>query len=61
MSETVPATMEQQSEIRLPAAKLTTSAAMKEAMIEEEGVRFTAYRDSAGNPTVGVGPSRRGR
>ncbi len=41
--------------IRLPAAKLTTSAAMKEALIEEEGVRYTVYADSAGNPTVGVG------
>ncbi len=40
---------------RLPAPLLTASSAMKRAMIEEEGVRYTVYRDVAGYPTVGVG------
>lgn len=51
----MPNVVESRSEIRLPAEKLTTSADMKEALIEEEGVRFTVYRDGAGHPTVGVG------
>ena len=40
---------------RLPAPLLNVSDEMKKAMIEEEGVRYTVYRDVAGYPTVGVG------
>jgi len=40
---------------RLPAPLLNVSEDMKLAMIEEEGVRYTVYRDVAGYPTVGVG------
>ncbi|MEE4205630.1 MAG: lysozyme [Erythrobacter sp.] len=42
-------------ETRQPAAKLTVSEEFRQALIEEEGVRHTVYRDVAGNPTVGVG------
>lgn len=42
------------SERRL-ANDLSVSDRMVEAMIEEEGVRYTVYRDVAGYPTVGVG------
>lgn len=41
--------------IRLPAALLEPSEEFKQALIEEEGVRYTVYRDVAGYPTVGVG------
>ncbi|WP_241233526.1 lysozyme [Altericroceibacterium xinjiangense] len=44
-----------QPELRLPAAMLGASQSLKEAMIQEEGVRTTVYRDVAGYPTVGVG------
>lgn len=40
---------------RVHAAKITASDAFKQALIEEEGVRQTVYRDVAGYPTVGVG------
>lgn len=40
---------------RKPAALLKASGAFKQALIEEEGVRYTVYRDVAGYPTVGVG------
>ena len=40
---------------RLPSALLHASDELKEAMIEEEGVRYRVYRDVAGYPTVGVG------
>lgn len=40
---------------RLPASMLSTSADFKQALIEEEGVRYVVYRDVAGYPTVGVG------
>ncbi|ABC63677.1 lysozyme [Erythrobacter litoralis] len=43
------------SEIRVDARTLQPSEELKEAMIEEEGVRLTVYRDVAGYPTVGVG------
>ena len=46
---------QEQGEIRLPAALLKASDAFKQALIEEEGVRYTVYRDVAGYPTVGVG------
>jgi GH24 family phage-related lysozyme (muramidase) len=42
-------------EIRKHVALLETSDAMKRAMMEEEGVRYTVYRDPIGLPTVGVG------
>ncbi len=45
----------QMADVRMPATALSTSAEMKEAMIEEEGVRYTVYRDAAGFATVGVG------
>ena len=44
-----------ETETRKPAALLRASDALKEAMIEEEGVKYTVYRDVAGYPTVGVG------
>lgn len=40
---------------RKPAALLKASDAFKQALVEEEGVRYTVYRDVAGYPTVGVG------
>jgi GH24 family phage-related lysozyme (muramidase) len=40
---------------RVHAAKISASDAFKQALIEEEGVRQTVYRDVAGYPTVGVG------
>lgn len=40
---------------RLPTSLLRASDEMKRALIEEEGVRYTVYRDVAGYPTVGVG------
>ncbi|MDP4575599.1 lysozyme [Qipengyuania sp. G39] len=42
-------------EVRKPAALLKTSEDFKQALIQEEGVRYTVYRDVAGYPTVGVG------
>ena len=44
-----------QDEVRKPAALLKASEHFKQALIEEEGVRYTVYRDVAGYPTVGVG------
>ncbi len=41
--------------LRIDAGQLRASAALKQALIEEEGVRQTVYRDVAGHPTVGVG------
>ena len=46
---------EEETQIRLPAALLKASEDFKQALIEEEGVRYTVYRDVAGYPTVGVG------
>ena len=40
---------------RRPAQLLFASDTFKQALIEEEGVRYTVYRDVAGYPTVGVG------
>ena len=40
---------------RQPAALLSVSDELLEAMIQEEGARRTVYRDVAGYPTVGVG------
>ena len=40
---------------RKPASMLSASDEFKQALIEEEGVRYTVYRDVAGYPTVGVG------
>lgn len=40
---------------RIHAAKISASDVFKQALIEEEGVRQTVYRDVAGYPTVGVG------
>lgn len=40
---------------RLPPKKLRVSGKLKQALMEEEGVRNTVYRDVAGYPTVGVG------
>lgn len=42
-------------ETRKPAALIKASDEFKQALIEEEGVRYTVYRDVAGYPTVGVG------
>lgn len=40
---------------RLPASELRASQALKEALVQAEGVRDVVYRDVAGYPTVGVG------
>lgn len=40
---------------RVNAIALTASEDMKAALVEEEGVRLSVYRDVAGYPTVGVG------
>lgn len=40
---------------RMPASLRNASAEFKQALIEEEGVRYIVYRDVAGYPTVGVG------
>ena len=40
---------------RMPAGELRVSQALKEALVQEEGVRDVVYRDVAGYPTVGVG------
>ena len=42
-------------DVRKPAHLLNASEEFKQALIEEEGVRYTVYRDVAGYPTVGVG------
>ncbi|MCA0902418.1 lysozyme [Qipengyuania aquimaris] len=42
-------------DVRKPAALMKASDNFKQALIEEEGVRYTVYRDVAGYPTVGVG------
>ena len=42
-------------DVRQPALILAASEEFKNALIEEEGVRYTVYRDIAGYPTVGVG------
>lgn len=41
--------------VRLPARELRASQRLKEALVQEEGVRDTVYRDVAGYPTVGAG------
>ena len=43
------------TEVRVDATDLNVSDDFKVALIEEEGVRQTVYRDVAGYPTVGVG------
>ncbi|WP_370030022.1 lysozyme [Qipengyuania mesophila] len=40
---------------RMPAALLKASDSFKRTLLEEEGVRYTVYRDVAGYKTVGVG------
>ena len=45
----------EEQDIRKPAALMKASEQFKQALIEEEGVRYTVYRDVAGYPTVGVG------
>ena len=42
-------------DLRQNAYFMQTSEAFKEALVQEEGVRLTVYRDVAGYPTVGVG------
>lgn len=41
--------------VRLPASHLHASEELKRALVEEEGVRDTVYRDIAGYATVGCG------
>lgn len=41
--------------VRKPASLFKASDQFKQALIEEEGVRYTVYRDVAGYPTVGIG------
>ena len=41
--------------VRLPARELRASQSLKEALVQEEGVRDVVYRDVAGFPTVGCG------
>jgi GH24 family phage-related lysozyme (muramidase) len=48
-------TLTDASETRRPCAELRVSDRMREALVEEEGVRRTVYPDPVGLPTVGVG------
>ena len=48
-------TADEAHEARKPAALLKASDEFKNALVEEEGIRYTVYRDVAGYPTVGVG------
>lgn len=41
--------------VRLPARDLRASHSLKEALVQEEGVRDVVYQDVAGYPTVGAG------
>ena len=41
--------------MRVDARLISSSERFKQALIEEEGVRYTVYRDVAGYPTVGIG------
>jgi lysozyme len=41
--------------VRLPASELRASQNLKEALVQEEGVRDVVYTDVAGYPTVGCG------
>ncbi len=41
--------------VRVSATTLSASDALKQALIEEEGIRYSVYTDVAGNPTIGVG------
>lgn len=41
--------------VRVSAAEISVSDAMKETLVEEEGVHLTVYQDVAGYPTVGAG------
>jgi len=43
------------AETRRPSSDLRASAHIREALVQEEGVRRTVYRDPIGLPTVGVG------
>ena len=43
------------TQVRVQANHLRVSDEFKAALVEEEGVRYTVYRDVAGYPTVGVG------
>ena len=43
------------TQVRVNAKELRASTEFKSALVEEEGVRYTVYRDVAGYPTVGVG------
>ena len=54
-SSSVEMVVEQGEMARMPSALLKASDTFKQALIEEEGVRYTVYRDVAGYPTVGVG------
>ena len=47
--------MLEDNDVRKHASLLRASDEFKQALIEEEGVRYTVYRDVAGYPTVGVG------
>ena len=53
--EASPTTGQGGSGDRQPPSRLRVSGRLKQALIEEEGVRHTVYRDVAGYPTVGVG------
>ncbi|KLI64054.1 hypothetical protein AAV99_07395 [Aurantiacibacter marinus] len=39
----------------MSAGKMTSSDALKEAIVEEEGLHLTVYADPVGKPTVGAG------
>lgn len=54
-SSTADMTAQYAEGVRKPAQLLMASDTFKQALIEEEGVRYTVYRDVAGYPTVGVG------
>ena len=54
MKETAEAALDP-TQVRVQASGLKVSTEFKSALVEEEGVRYTVYRDVAGYPTVGVG------
>lgn len=53
--EAAAALFEQTAEGRRHAATFRVSDELRDAMKQEEGIRYTVYRDVAGYPTVGIG------
>lgn len=53
--ESASSLFEQTAEGRRHAATYRASKELRDAMMQEEGIRYTVYRDVAGYPTVGIG------